>query len=193
MRHFSLVQPHFSLLPPCRLYHPDDSSDRLGKAWSHNVVRHALRALLAMPDPCAIQSVLDQVQLTRTAEVLVASLRCPRSVTSEGMGLSQQHRASVEPHYIHMFGVRTSAPYRQTLAKIAPPHVQWVVAVGPRHPLAWAVSVSTPSRSVLTLVCIYAARRTMVLAAKWASRGPSARASKWEFACRCFDDTILKE
>ena len=46
----------------------------------------------------------------------------------------------------------------------------------------------------LTLVYTsYAVRRTMVLAAKWAPQGPSARASKWEFACRCFDDTILKE
>ena len=40
---------------------------------------------------------------------------------------------------------------------------------------------------------MYAARQTMVLAAKWASQRPSARAPKWEFAGRCFDDTILKE
>ena len=45
--------------------------------------------------------------------------------------------ATVGPHYVYVFGIQASAHYRQKLATIALPHVHWVVAVDPRHPLAW--------------------------------------------------------
>ena len=59
---------HFSLLTSADCTIRIDSSDRLGESWSREVVRHALRALLVVPDPRATRSVIDKVQVSRTAK-----------------------------------------------------------------------------------------------------------------------------
>ena len=87
------------------------------------------------------------------AEVLVASLRCPRSV-AEGMGLSQQHRdrrAALYPH-VRKLDERSLSPNasKNRPATRAMGRSRWPTAsVGMG---CVCDTVSTPSRSALTLL-----------------------------------------